>query len=90
MFDVRLGLGAAKLVTSGGNRRVRGRSAVMASTLTGRNLLSHSISLALAFFLIAVGQQEYVSPGQPSCVALGNYIIQPCPVVGVAQIYHTL
>lgn len=64
-------LGSAKLVASGSSRARKSR--VMACTLTGRNLLCHSISLAIFFTVLALNQLGIYPPGDSGCVALGNF-----------------
>lgn len=68
MFGI--ALGSAKLLASGSSRGRRSR--VMACTLTGRNLLCYSISMAVAFLDLVLIQLEIFPPGGSGCVVLGN------------------
>ncbi|XP_046656019.1 uncharacterized protein LOC124349451 isoform X2 [Daphnia pulicaria] len=69
--------GSAKLVLSAfGGKRNRGNGGIggtntMAKTLTGRILLCHVLSLALAFTCLAIVQLKLIESLQSSCIAIG-------------------
>lgn len=64
--------GSAKLVTSGlGAGSRRSRISTMAMMLTGRILLCHVITLALAFICLTVAQREHIKAAETSCVTIG-------------------
>ncbi|XP_046656015.1 uncharacterized protein LOC124349448 isoform X2 [Daphnia pulicaria] len=65
--------GSAKLVITafGGKRNRANGMNTMAMMLTGRILLCHVISLALAFICLVIGHLQLVESGESSCVAIG-------------------